>query len=36
MITYKILIVDDEVAIREMIKVALELAGFQCIEVLFA
>ena len=32
MITYKILIVDDEVAIREMIKVALELAGFQCIE----
>ncbi|MBT5923870.1 MAG: phosphate regulon transcriptional regulator PhoB [Cellvibrionales bacterium] len=32
MITYKILIVDDEVAIREMIKVALELAGFQCVE----
>jgi two-component system phosphate regulon response regulator PhoB len=32
MITYKILIVDDEDAIREMIKVALELAGFQCLE----
>ena len=32
MIAYKILIVDDEDAIREMVKVALELAGFQCIE----
>lgn len=32
MIAYKILIVDDEDAIREMITVALELAGFQCIE----
>lgn len=32
MITYKILIVDDEASIREMIKVALELVGFKCIE----
>ena len=32
MTAYKILIVDDENAIREMIKVALELAGFACIE----
>jgi|TARA_B110000879_G_scaffold49297_1_gene69571 two-component system phosphate regulon response regulator PhoB len=32
MTAYKILIVDDENAIREMIKVALELAGFECIE----
>ena len=32
MTPYKILIVDDENAIREMIKVALELAGFVCIE----
>lgn len=32
MITYKILIVDDEASIREMIKVAMELVGFQCIE----
>ena len=32
MTPYKILIVDDENAIREMIKVALELAGFECIE----
>ena len=32
MTAYKILIVDDENAIREMIKVALELAGFKCIE----
>ncbi|MGB1192129.1 MAG: response regulator, partial [Pseudomonadales bacterium] len=32
MIAYKILIVDDERSIRDMIKVALELVGFQCIE----
>jgi len=32
MTAYKILIVDDEDAIRDMIKVALELAGFECIE----
>jgi len=32
MTAYKILIVDDEDAIREMTKVALELAGFKCIE----
>ena len=32
MIAHKILVVDDEDAIREMIKVALELAGFQCLE----
>lgn len=28
----KILIVDDEAAIREMIAIALEMAGYQCIE----
>ncbi|HAW13659.1 MAG TPA: phosphate regulon transcriptional regulatory protein PhoB [Cellvibrionales bacterium] len=32
MIAYKILIVDDERSIRDMIKVALELVGFHCIE----
>ena len=28
----RILIVDDEIAIREMIRIALELSGFDCIE----
>ena len=28
----KILIVDDEAAIREMISIALDLAGYNCIE----
>lgn len=28
----KILIVDDEAAIREMIRVAMEMAGYQCLE----
>ena len=28
----RILIVDDEIAIREMISIALDLAGFDCIE----
>ena len=32
MIAHKILIVDDEPSIRDMIKVALELIGFECIE----
>lgn len=32
MIAHKILIVDDEPSIRDMIKVALELVGFECIE----
>lgn len=32
MTAYKILIVDDEAAIREMIKVALEIVGFECLE----
>ena len=27
----RILIVDDEIAIREMISIALDLAGFDCI-----
>ena len=28
----RILIVDDEAAIREMIAIALDLAGFECLE----
>ncbi len=32
MIDYTVLIVDDEFAIRDMLRMALELAGFKCIE----
>ena len=32
MSTHTILIVDDETAIREMVRMTLEMAGFHCLE----